>query len=250
VIVLFKKYGTAVAIAATAAGLMCATPARADDAPPQLLLDEQSKAVKAVDVAVSLRTCVDLPGGAEKGTDGWVFDQPIHAPVGPVTVIGFVDDSTGALKPVVLRVDGDGLWLVPIVDGQAGAPVPAPDGMAGGLLGGGTGGAWLRTPAGWRVVYGVDTAQSGTADTATFGLAAVCLPPPSTGGVAGTPTAAGTGTPTHPASPSAAVAEPTLPVTGGRTAIIAGVGAVLVLLGGAALALTARRRRERVRFDA
>ena len=136
----------------------------------------------------------------------------------------------------------------PINGGQAGALEPAPDGVTGGLLDGGSRGTWLRTPAGWRVVAGVDTARSGTTDATTFALAAVCLPAPSTPPSSAAPTP--TPTPLPSRSRSAAATGPTLPVTGTRTAVVAGVGALLVLLGGAAVAVAARRRRDRIRFVA
>jgi LPXTG-motif cell wall-anchored protein len=112
----------------------------------------------------------------------------------------------------------------PKPDAEAGledAIIPAPAGVAGGLLAD-KGGVWLQTPAGWLLASGALVYQApGANDEGTFNLLRTCAPK-----------AAGTGGGTGA----------TLPVTGANVGILVGVGVLLVALGGGLLML--RRRRE------
>ncbi|MEN3305359.1 MAG: hypothetical protein V7603_1561 [Micromonosporaceae bacterium] len=247
-------------VAVSAAALMWAAPAQAaDPGPVRLLIDPADTQIHAIDAPVRLQSCVGIPGGAKRGVDGWVFDQPITVLDGPSYVIGYIDARSGTAVPVILEILPDRIGLVLFNGGQPDptAPLqPVPDGVIGGMLDGGMGGAWLQTPAGWELVFGVDNAQSGTATASTFGLTAVCLPTaesqsPTPSPVAASPSPSPVSpstVPTTGAGGGTGGGNAGLPVTGSPTAPLVAVGALLTGLGGALLLV--RRRRSTADPDA
>jgi LPXTG-motif cell wall-anchored protein len=250
IIVKFRRLSrfAAVSIGLSTALLGWALPARAAT-PLSLSLDAQSMAVTIATARASLHDCAGIPGGAKEATDGWVFDQPIKNATNPRYVIGFTHGADTADTVVILGISADGVQQLSL----QGQPVPTTDGIAGGLLDNGNAGVWIQTPAGWKIATGVDAADTGTAGSTTFALAAVCPPK-----VAATPTARPAGSVTATAEPSSAgpaeaattpsqsPGSATLPITGGRPWSVAGVGSMLLLLGIALVSV--RRRRDRITF--
>jgi LPXTG-motif cell wall-anchored protein len=200
-----------------------------------------------------LRKCNDIADGAKKDTDGWLFDQPVSGATASAYVIAFIKLVDGTAVPVLLGINADGVVEVPFSAAALAAPLaedgpgPAPAGVSGGLLGDGADGAWLRTPTGWRLAYGVLQVGSTGSEPATFALTAVCLPAVAVPPASASPSASSSASPSAAASPSpAAGGAPTLPVTGGSVAVLAGAG--LALVGVGVLLLRLRRRRTEITF--
>jgi LPXTG-motif cell wall-anchored protein len=226
------------------------------------------------------KSCEGVPGGAKAGSDGWVFDQPAKDAENYAYILGFVDkashvvilgiseDGVETLEPGSAELtktpesavksltkaaatqpgEGGGNATQPgegtkpdenkgdpkKAAGDKGDPkkaagnkggddplggvkaAPAPAGVSGALLQGG--GAWLRTPAGWVLAAG-ELLHDGTA-VEKFHLVRTCV-------VAAPGQGGGTGE--------------SLPVTGTNIGIVAGLGALLVALGGALLVMRRRR---------
>jgi LPXTG-motif cell wall-anchored protein len=199
----------------------------------------------------TIRNCAAIPGGVKADTDGWSFNQPVVGAPVDAYVIGFITLVGETPTPVLIGITAGGLVQVPFsaeaLQGQIKPSdlQPVPEGVTGGLLNAGAGGAWLGTPQGWRLAFGVLQIRWAPGGPTTFDLTAVCLPavvsspspapsptPSGAGGGAATPT------PTTPAS--------NLPITGDRSAALAAAGFALLVVG--VLLVVVRRRRNKVRF--
>ena len=188
--------------------------------------------------------------------DGWIFDQPVAGGGNPIYIIGYLADIDTNPTPVLIGLDASGIVRIPL---PAGAQLTAsslrsqvrelvrtqrldgpddtlPPGVAGGLLDGGAGGMWLRTPAGWVLLAGALRVDTDATDPQLFSLTGVCAAAP-----APTPTATPTTRPPVPTTPPGSPA-PALPVTGAPTGPLAVLG-LAVVVAGAGLVWTARRRR-------
>jgi hypothetical protein len=154
------------------------------------------------------RDCSRLPGGPMPDVDGWVFNQPIAGAARPVYEFGFVVIKIrgGIVKDVVgIRIDEHGVSVIPapsrdpsptagptLTPSSAPSSSPSPErtlsplppNVTGGLLNGGAGGAWLRTPAGsagtsvgtWLLYLGRLTLDASSTTATSFAVVSVCLP--------------------------------------------------------------------------
>jgi hypothetical protein len=232
--------GGAVAVSAA----LGATPAVADN---PLTLDQAVTQKTAVELA-DRQDCAAVPGGTQAGSDGWVFDQPVAGASAIGYAIGYDTGNRDHPAPIVLGVLTTGLVQFPIDPtggGTAGAPVPAPPGVSGGLIDGGQSGGWLRTPAGWTLLPGA-LELAAPSDQTTFHLTAVCAAVTASPSASSSPSsspspsASPTATATEGSTPTTPPASPELPVTGTDIGMIAGVGVLSVLIG-VVLVLRARR---------
>jgi hypothetical protein len=186
------------------------------------------------------RGCDGIAGGAQPGVDGWVFERPVTGAVAKVYGLLF---ATSPIDIVVLRIDGNGLHGVDVSDvtslvnevqaplgggvgsaGTVGAGTvranAAPAGVTGGLIEGG--GAWARTPAGWRLVDGALYHGNVEDSPAEFSLLTVCaLEPVAPVGPAVAPVGPAAA---HPAATSVSARPPSasLPGAGEPGALRAG----------------------------
>jgi LPXTG-motif cell wall-anchored protein len=199
---------------------------------------------------------VGIKGGAKADTDGWTFDQPVK----DAHVVAYAFVFVNGDQPEVLGIGPDGVFAIDPGAGSessleqklgaaarsgkiasAAVPtVPLPAGVKGGLIDN-NGGAWLQTPKGWRLLFGVLATDVTEPAVDKFDLKGVCLPAgaepqpsaspsPSTGGQGG-----GSG-------------GDTLPLTGANVGVLAGAGVLLVAVGVALFLI--RRRRNSVKFVA
>jgi LPXTG-motif cell wall-anchored protein len=202
------------------------------------------------------KDCTAIPGGAKADTDGWTFDQPVK----DAHVVAYAFVFVNGDQSEVLGIDPDGVFAIDPGAGSessleqklgaaarsgkiasAAVPtVPLPAGVKGGLIDN-NGGAWLQTPKGWRLLFGVLATDVTEPAVDKFDLKGVCLPAgaepqpsaspsPSTGGQGG-----GSG-------------GDTLPLTGANVGVLAGAGVLLVAVGVALFLI--RRRRNSVKFVA
>jgi LPXTG-motif cell wall-anchored protein len=239
-------------------GLFAAAPARADD-PARLILtlDPQFTGVQVGDVGASLHDCAAIPDGAQPGVDGWIFDQPVTGGGNPIWIIGYLADVDTNPTPILIGIDASGIVRIPLPAGAALSPsslrsrvqelaraprLDGPDdtlppGVGGGLLDGGAGGMWMRTPAGWVLLAGALRVDTDATEPQLFSLTGVCPAAP-----APTPTATPTTRPPVPTT-SAGTPAPALPVTGAPTGPLALLGLAVVGAGAALVWATRRRRR-------
>jgi LPXTG-motif cell wall-anchored protein len=176
-------------LAAPAAGAGPTGRATAADPP---ILDLASRHAGHTTADLSDRhDCARVPGG-RTATDGWVFSQPVTGAAATAYVVAF--DVDGAAARVVIGVTAAGATRVPDQASHAalgtlaaGDRLPLPAGVSGALLGGGTDGVGLRTPAGWRLAAGAvqigvvpdgvvpdEVVPDGVGGALTFGVTAVC----------------------------------------------------------------------------
>ncbi|MET3421360.1 LPXTG-motif cell wall-anchored protein [Actinoplanes tereljensis] len=165
----------------------------------------------------------------------------------------------GSPEPVLLGITPDGIVQFKVTPATLQGQFtdddvqPAPAGVSGALL---DDGAWLNTPAGWRLAFGALLVDGGSGGT--FALTEICLPAKA---VSPAPTVSSSPTATvsssESTSPSSqAAATSSAPGAGGGGLPITGSGSGPLLLGGAVVAagalllLAFRRRREKIRFQA
>jgi LPXTG-motif cell wall-anchored protein len=222
--------------------------------------------IKLTAATFPTKGCDGVPDGAKKGSDAWVFGNPAGARRPTGYLFKLIDPKRPEHQrevPVVIVEEGAyGARITTVItdpvpeapETKAGSKDPAkmttdprpgptpdrrivfrsptdnpnrrvsiiavPEGVSGGLT---ETGGWLRVPAGWEITYGEyqDHPAKG-ADANKFPVVRVCVPPADPAPV--------------PAQPA-----PSLPVTGARTAAVAGTGIVLVLVGGALFFVWRRR---------
>ncbi|HLL67454.1 MAG TPA: hypothetical protein VK453_17350 [Micromonosporaceae bacterium] len=247
-----------IAVAVAAVPVLPAAPAVAHDAdaPPGVSALEQQDEAGYLARTFADRGCDGIVGGAQPGVDGWVFQEPVAGWTEKVYGLLFAaSDPAGSAAAVVeLRVDAAGVRAVDVSDtrsmvedvrktpvtstaGQTAADIlvmALPAGVTGGLID--NGGAWLRTPAGWRLVDGALHHGNVYDSPAEFVLEQVCVDGPA-------PSA------TAAAAPGASVdpvgAAPTQRGTDGQPGPVALAGGAGALLAGAVAALLIVRRRHR-----
>ena len=205
----------------------------------------------------SLRDCSAFPDGAKIDSDGWKFDQPVPGGTVQAYTIALIKTVNGVPEPVLLGITSAGVVRIAFnpatAQGQFGPDDlgPAPEGVTGGLA---DDGAWLNTPAGWRLAFGALMVTGGAAGGGTFALTDVCLPAPAASPSVSAPSASRSVSPSasatsaSPTTTAAAAATETggsLPITGSRTGPLALAGLALAIAG--VLLLAVRRRRIRFR---
>jgi LPXTG-motif cell wall-anchored protein len=211
--------------------------------------------------------CSGIPSGPKVGTEGWVFSNPVKTLVEVVYVFGMVLNPETKPEGAIVAVTTDGVKGIPLeaaklkgnvkaltkatesgvkelaaktakaADGPKitgildGVPtVPAPAGVSGDVLPA-NGGAWLQTPPGTILVYGVLLHDGGVVDTEKFELVSVCAPAAAPAPTPSATKAPGTGGGTGDS----------LPLTGANVGIVVGLGALLLALGGGLLFVRRRR---------
>lgn len=194
-------------------------------------------------------------GTAVAGKDGWLFDKPEGRYTDLQYVFLYIKDDGEDLDDIIpLVLNGDGVFTfaedanpeelakslkanaltASNADKLVLPTAPAPAGVTGTLT---TDGGWLKTPAGWALVFG-GAFTDPMLENAAFKLVRACA----------------AGTDASPSASPAVSTSPTpgggsqLPVTGTNVWVLSGAGIALVAVG--AVLFLAYRRRQSVKFVA
>jgi len=200
----------------------------------------------------ALRDCDAFPDGAVKKADGWKFDQPVTGATPLAYTVAFFEIIGGGPQPRVFGITAAG--VVQVDPAAPTSTLPLTAGVSGALTGDG---AWIRTPAGWRLAGGALQLAGEAAGGGTFALTAVCLPvtTPATSPATSPSAASPSPSATSPSPSASASATPSststapaggLPITGGRTGTVALAGLAIVLAG-VLISLAVRRGATRFR---
>ncbi|MFG1603390.1 LPXTG cell wall anchor domain-containing protein [Actinoplanes sp. NPDC049265] len=254
--------GAALAMSTVLVILSASSAAYADSGEATLTLDPAfvgALGKTAAEQAADLSDCAAIPDEIDAGSAGWRFGQPATDASVLAYSIGYIGTVDGKPGAIVIGVTAEGIWRITTDGGQQEA-VPVPEGVGGGLLDEGADGAWLRTPADWRLAPGALRVTGATgAVPKTFGLSAVCLPalpPPASGAPdddeepggeqPDAEPSASPSTPVHVVTevkPDSGGAAGGLPVTGSPVQTITLAGLSLAALGALTVLLARRRSR-------